>query len=147
MGARSGGGSGRMSSKVLYGAAARNELRGMNANDFFHYGLTHNEYQKYTKDENARRGNPVVFGNKGLEVGHMAHSSYSVNGRIYSDTGRITKIEGDHVWMEVKGGYPKYVPKSSIKHYAKDKKMDYGSFHMKVQGNKPMVIKLNSTPK
>lgn len=145
MGGRAGGGAsgwghGRMSSKVLYGAAARNELHGMDANDFFHHGINGSEYQKYVAKENADRGFPVVFGNKGAEVGHMVHASETIDGRTYSNTGRIKSFEGDKVQIITKGGYPQWYSKSAIKSYAKDKSMDYGRFIMKVKNRKPISI-------
>ena len=144
MGARGGGGSrggGKgVSIKQTYGAAARNEMRGMSDKDFFHHALTHPEYQKYVKDENARRGNPVVFGSQGVEVGHMAHFSQQVWGKTVQDTGRITSISGDEVKIVTHDGHPRYFNKSSITAYAKDKNMGYGGFHMKVSNKKPIKI-------
>ena len=139
MGGRSGGGARGTSQYALAGAAARNELRGMTANDFFHYALTHKEYQKYVKAENDRRGNPVVFGGEGAEVGHMAHFKMTVNGYKFEDTGRISSINGDKVSIDTKGGYPKTFPKSAIVAYAKDKKMDFGRFIMKIPAKQKTI--------
>ena len=130
MGGRAGGGSrGGMSTWSLRGAAARNELRVMNDNQFFAFGPVRKEYAKYFDAENARRGNPVVKGSQGLEVGHMAQ--FNVKGGV-SGYGRVGGFEGDKVVINLQGGkYSWNIPQSAITHYAKNKSTDFAQVQMK----------------
>ena len=154
MGARGGGGGrggGGRSASVLYGAAARNELRKMNESNFFQHGFTNDEYKKYVNDENARRGNPVVVGNAGVEVGHMVHIAQEVPAynpktgkydqtKVTRTSGVVASFEGDMVKIIEQGGHPQYFKKSSITHYAKNKNIGFGSFRLRFTGKKVITI-------
>ena len=119
-----------MSVWSLHGAAARNELKNMTANQFFQYGTVGKEYAKYFDAENARRGNPIVKGNAGVEVGQMVQFNWT--DKKLSGSGRVKAFDGDRVEVGLQGGkYSWYVPKSSITHYAKDKGTDFAQLTMK----------------
>lgn len=137
MGSHAGGGgrklNGGFSAHILYGAAKRNELNQLSDNNFFHFAFDDNNYANLVKAENARRGNPVVVGNKGLEVGHYAYASETINGYKHTGDGVVTKFEGDKVWLKDKGGYPQLFSKSAVTRYAKDKNIGTKGFVFKIK--------------
>ena len=145
--AKSSGGTrlnGSASGLVLHGAAARNELRQLNADNFFEMG-DRKEFSKYFDAENERRGNPVVIGSEGLQVGQMAKAykeitypntpdvvrEYRGKTASWSDYGRVTKIEGDKVTITDRGGTSRPWNIKEITRHTKDTTTGFSQMRLK----------------